>query len=263
MPVVVDADLRPLSQKDFGRVAYGVMNHVFAVHQELGRFFEEDIYRDALAIRCPGAETEVKIEVRFDDFVKEYFIDLLIDGGAPFELKTVRDLSDAHRSQMLNYLMLAGLSHGKLISLRPESVQHEFVNSHSTLATRRIFQVEDQGWQEPGMDRGPLLSWFSRFVEDVGTGLDLQLYTAAVTHFFGGEELAVRPVEIKVGGRTIGSQKVGLADVDWAFKVTTIPEKAIPLFEEHLRRFLNHTSLNGCHWINVTRDRITFRTLRK
>lgn len=263
MPVVFNTEIRPLSQAEFGRVAYSVINQVFALHQDLGRFFDEDIYRDALALRCSGAETEVQIEVRFDDFVKLYFIDLLVDGGAPFELKTSNELILRHRSQILNYLMLTGLSHGKLINLRPESVQHEFVNTHATHSTRRTFASSFSDWHEPESDRGLLRVWFSRFVEDVGTGLDQHLYAAAVAHFFGGEEQTVRTVEITSDGCCVGSQKIGLTDADWAFKVTTIHESGFKLFEEHLRRFLSHTRLHGAHWINVGRGRVTFRTVRK
>lgn len=263
MPVFTSAEIRPINQAEFGRIAYGVMNHVFAVHLDLGRFFDEDIYRDVLATRCQGAETEVRIEVRFDDFVKLYFIDLLVDGGAPFELKTVHALNQRHRSQILNYLMLSGLSHGKLISFRTEYVQHEFLNSHVTLATRRKFQIDTIEWQEPQTGRGSLQSWFGRFVEDIGTGLDTQLYTAAVTHFLGGEQSVVRTVEITDSGRRIGTQNIGLANDDWAIRVTTIPESGFPMFREHLCRLLSHTRLTGCLWINVTGNRVAFQSVRK
>ena len=47
------------------------------------------------------------------------------------------------------------------------------------------------------------------------------------------------------------------------FKVTTIGETDLPRFEDHARRFLNHTRLEGFHWINITRQRVTFTTIRK
>ncbi|MEJ7590250.1 MAG: hypothetical protein WKF77_01760 [Planctomycetaceae bacterium] len=67
MPVVVHADIRHLDQREFGQVAFSVMSHVFALQRDLGRFFDEEIYRDALAVRWPGAQTEVRIEI--DDAV--------------------------------------------------------------------------------------------------------------------------------------------------------------------------------------------------
>ena len=262
MPITIDADIRPLDQQEFSRVAYHVMHHAFSIHQDLGRLFDEDIYRDALAARLPGARTEVRIEVRFEDFVKDYFIDLLVDDGAAFELKAVRNIDDTHRAQILNYLMLAGLTHGKLMNFRSESVQHEFVNSHQTLMIRRRFQIDRQECSEPETRRGSLQSWFVRFVEDVGTGLDLNLYTAAVSHFCGNELIA-QPIAIMDRGVTIGFQKADLAANGWAFRVTAVAVESMPPLKLHLSQFLNHTDLEGFHWINVTRDRVSFCTLTK
>ena len=203
----------------------------------------------------------MRIEVRFDDFVKDYFIDLLVGEGAAFELKAARDLSEIHRSQMLNYLLLAGLTHGKLINFRTDSVQHEFVNCHQSLASRRTFQVEKCEWREPESGRGSLLPWFVRFVEDVGTGLDLQLYSTGISHFWGCSKSTAQPISIIDHGRIIGSQKVELAVDGWAFRITAVSAVAMPLLRRHLLRFLKHTDLEAIQWINLTRDRISFCTL--
>ena len=86
MPIKVHADVRHLDQDEFGEIAYEVMDHVFAVHNEMGRFLDEDIYRNAVAARIGGdSQTEVLIEVAFEDFIKKYYIDLLVAGGAVFE----------------------------------------------------------------------------------------------------------------------------------------------------------------------------------
>jgi hypothetical protein len=37
----------------------------------------------------------------------------------------------------------------------------------------------------------------------------------------------------------------------------------LPHFEDHARRFLQHTSLDRFHWINITRALVTFRTITK
>ncbi len=51
MPVSVDMELVRMSQDEFGAIAYRVMREVFAVHGELGRLFDEQIYQHALAAR--------------------------------------------------------------------------------------------------------------------------------------------------------------------------------------------------------------------
>jgi len=44
MPVKVHADIRHMDQDEFGQIAYGVMDHAFTIHNEMGRFFDQDIY---------------------------------------------------------------------------------------------------------------------------------------------------------------------------------------------------------------------------
>jgi GxxExxY protein len=60
--------------------------------------------------------------VSYEDFIKVYYIDLLIN-NAIYELKTAQILTGEHEKQTINYLMLTGLNHAKLINMRPPSVQ--------------------------------------------------------------------------------------------------------------------------------------------
>ena len=125
MPIQVGATTRRLDQIEFGGIAYDVMGCVFEIHNEFGRFFDEKIYKWELNRRCPGVQLEVPIEVTFESFRKLYYLDALVEGGAAFEFKTVESLTDRHRSQLLHYLLMADLSHGKLVNLRTEQVQHD------------------------------------------------------------------------------------------------------------------------------------------
>lgn len=263
MPITVHADVRRMAQEEFAQVAYDFMQCVFAVHNEMGRFFSEEIYRDAITRRFSDAQREVQIVVRFEDFVKEYFIDLLVSGGAIFELKTVSALTTSHRSQLLNYLLLTGLSHGKLVNLRPVSVEHEFVNTSLTKEDCIQFDVDDRNWREvPGSSR-PLAPWFVSLLHEIGAGLILHLYEDAVMHFLGGEEVAVQDVEVLDNTGRVGNQKLRLAVPGWSFRITALDSTGHSRFEEHVRRFLNHTHLHGIQWINVTRKQVVFRTISK
>jgi GxxExxY protein len=263
MPVHVDADVRRLDQEEFRRIAYDVMEQVFAVHNEMGRFFDEGIYRNAVASKVARSRTEVLIEVHFDDFRKQYSIDLLVDGGAVFELKAVRMLGAPQRAQLLNYLLLTGLSHGKLVNFRQELVEHEFVNTHLELADRTEFRTIVRGWKDPGPNGRPLQPWLLALLRDVGTGLDVRLYENAVSHVFGGDDAVLQDVAIFAGTGIIGSQKLRIAAPGWAFKVTAIDGSSFPWFEDHARRLLGHTTLDGLHWINVTRECVAFTTIEK
>lgn len=124
MPVWVGAKIRRLNQAEFGEIAYGVMSVAFQVQGELGRLCDEKIYKRELAFRLPGAQTEVPIELEFEDFGRMYYIDLLVGDGAMFELKAVDCLAPRHRGQLLNYLLLADAAHGKIVNFRTERVQH-------------------------------------------------------------------------------------------------------------------------------------------
>jgi len=264
MPIKVHANIQHLDQNEFGQIAYGVMDHIFEVHNKMGRFLDEDIYRDAVATRVGrDSQTELLIEVMFDDFCKQYYMDLPVAGGAVFELKTVRKLGAAHRSQLLNYLLLCELSHGKLVNLRPEKVEHEFVNTTLKRSDRTAFQVADQEWSEPCPAGRPLADWLLEFLRDVGAGLDVHLYESAVSHFFGGDDVVLQEVDVLLDGRCLGRQKVRLAVPGSAFKVTTLDDAGLPCSEDHARRFLQHTNLHRFHWINITRALVTFRTITK
>lgn len=263
MPVKVDAVIRHLSQEEFAGIAYKVMEQAFAVHNEMGRFFDEDIYRDEVAGRVANAQTEVRIEVTFEDFRKLYSMDLLVAGGGVFELKTVSALGPQHRSQLLNYLLLTGLSHGKLINFQTEMVEHEFVNTHLKLSDRTAFEVVQRNWCDPGPPTRPLLSWLVELLRDIGAGLDVHLYEAAVSHVFGGEDVVIQEIEVFSGPRHLGRQKIRLTGPGWCFKVTTLDEADLSRFEEHICRFLDHTNLSGAHWINITRNQATFTSVKR
>jgi GxxExxY protein len=264
MTITIHANLRRLNQDEFGKIAYEVMDHVFAVHNEMGGFLDEDIYRDAVAVRVGhDARTEVRIEVAFEDFHKDYYIDLLVASGSLFELKAVTRLGASHRSQLLNYLMLCELSHGKLVNLRGEEVEHEFVNTHLRRSDRTAFDVADQQWREPGAASRPFRDWMLAFLREVGAGLDIHLYESAISHFFGGDNAVQHQVDVLLDDQHLGRQKVRLATPGWVFKATTIDTEGLQRFEDHARRFLQHTDLEGFHWINITRPVVTFKSIAK
>ena len=242
MPIQVGTATRRLNEYDFGRIAYDVMRCVFDIHNEFGRFFDEKIYKRELGRRHPGTQLEVPIEVRFESFCKLYFLDAIIDGSAAFEFKTVESFTDRHRSQLLNYLLIADLPHGKLVNMRTEQVQHEFVNTTLRPSDRTSFEVVDGNWQEIG-DK-PVLEWFIAVLRDLGTCLDTSLYEEALTHFLGGKEEALRDVEVVSGGTVLGPQKFRLVTPDVALKITAFHADPGP-FEIQTRRLLEHTKLEA------------------
>ena len=48
MPIQVDANIHHLAQDAFGQIAYSVMDHIFAVHNTMGRFLEHEFVNTTL-----------------------------------------------------------------------------------------------------------------------------------------------------------------------------------------------------------------------
>jgi GxxExxY protein len=260
MPIKVGAITHRLREFEFGRIAYDVMRCVFGIHNDLGRFFDEKIYKHELCNRFPGTQLEVPIQVAFESFRKLYFFDVLINGCVPIEFKVAESLTNRHRSQLLHYLLLADLPHGKLVNMRTEQVQHEFVNTMMRPHSRKGFVINDCDWQEIG-DK-PIREWFIAFLYDLGTCLEIDLYEDALTHLLGGEDQVLKDIEVISAEVSLGLQKFRLVDPGVAFKVTTLTDD-LNLFEIHARRLLDHTNLEAFQWINITRTEIVFQTIRK
>lgn len=106
MPIDVQAELRRPTPDEFAALAYDVMACAFHVHNEIGRFFEEKVYKRLVAKRFGTAKLEVPVVVSFQDFTKTYFLDMLVRGAALFEWKAIERTGPEHRGQLLNYMLL-------------------------------------------------------------------------------------------------------------------------------------------------------------
>jgi GxxExxY protein len=267
MPIEHGIQIKLLSDEDFHALDYEVMGLAFAIHNEMGRFWSEPIYQNELANRCRKAgfaqvATEVPIRVSYQDFNKCYFADLLINNSVIYELKAVRAFTEEHQNQALNYLFLLGMQRGKLINLRPLSVQSRFVSTRITPEKRYHFAIEDQEWRELDGDSLWLKQLLVNLLNDWGAFLDIYLFYDAIYHFRGGQEKVVTEIKVMNGANFLGTQKVHLLNSDTAFNISSIT-KANSAYEEHLRRFLNYTSFKAIQWINFNHDQILFKTLLK
>jgi GxxExxY protein len=153
MPISTPFPLRAIEQKEFVVIDYEVMRHAFASQNELGRLCDEVIYQNDLAARLSAVglsvRTEVPVTVYHQDFSKTYFLDLVVNDSAIYELKTVTQLVREHEAQLLNYLYLEGVHHGKLINFRPPKVESWFGNTKLTHKLRRQCRLNAERWREP------------------------------------------------------------------------------------------------------------------
>lgn len=188
MPITPLHPVRRLSQGEFQELSYAVMGQVFEIHNEFGRFFDERIYKRELACRFPGVELEFPVAISHGTFSTTYYLDALIGNGGAFEFKAADVLTPRHRGQLLNYLLLLELAHGKLVNMRPESVEHEFVNATIRTADRYAFEVNADRWNQSLNGARRLRDCMVELLDDWGTGLRLEMHEAAVTHLLGGDD---------------------------------------------------------------------------
>jgi GxxExxY protein len=261
--------LRPIkrrSQDDFHQLDHKVMSVAFATQNDLGRLYDEIIYKREFALRLAKAgisvAREFSVRAQHGDFERSYFIDLLVDEGVVYEAKAVASLSDAHRSQSLHYLFLTETQHGKLINFRPIKVEHEFVSTQLTLADRRDFHILDQGWQRVNAESLRLRELISNLVRDWGTFLSLECYRDALIHFFGGEPSVSREIELTFERRVIGTHRVNLLSADTIFALSAI----LSDFEGMRQQLLKLLHLTPCaylQWTNIHSHTIRLTTLSR
>ena len=91
MPIVCDLPSEAVDQERFHEIDRTVMGQAFAVHNELGRFFDEGVYQLELSKRCGQVglctQREIPIAVSHLDFSKTYYLDLVVEGSVVYELK--------------------------------------------------------------------------------------------------------------------------------------------------------------------------------
>ncbi|MEI7730449.1 MAG: GxxExxY protein [Verrucomicrobiota bacterium] len=261
MPVFHPFPLRRISQTEFAAIAFAVMDHVFAIHNEFGRFFDERIYKRELAARMSAVSLEAPVTVSFDDFSKVYHLDVMVGAGSLFEFKTSESIHPRHRGQTINYLLLADLEHAKLINVRPEKVQHEFVNCSQRLIHLRHPRITDVKWDSTAPGSVKFRELLMALIHDWGAGLELALYEEALTFFLGGEAAVNVAVPVSGSSGLLGDQPMRLVTPDAAFKLTALSDDD-NAFAIHAQRLLAHTPLKAIHWVNLTHHQITFTTIR-
>jgi len=260
MPITVKDNLTRLSQREFAAVAYDVMREAFALHEEFGYLFDETVYRNALVDRVKGSVAEVQIDVTFQDFRKLYFMDIVVSNGGVFELKAVEKLNANHRSQLLNYLLLCEMAHGKLINFGSERVEHEFVNTSWTLAERRNFSVDAEEWTATDGFGQSEKSLVCDMLRDWGTGLHCTLYNDALSHFLGGQDGYLKKVDVFHNGKCVAHQVIPCCGISTTLHLTTFQSENT-WYQHQLMRLIQTTRIESAQWINIARKNITFKTL--
>ncbi|ODS34607.1 MAG: hypothetical protein SCARUB_00187 [Candidatus Scalindua rubra] len=116
----MDTNKKEILYKD---LSYKIIGIAMKVHSKLGYGFLEKVYENSMMVlfKKEGipAKQQVPITVYFEDeIVGDYFADIL-------ELKSVKNIMDAHRAQTLNYLKATGLRLAIILNFGKEKLEYE------------------------------------------------------------------------------------------------------------------------------------------
>ena len=108
-----------MTENDIGRI---VVDCAVQLHMELGPGLLQTLYEVVLAqqLRNEGMEVTrqvpIPIEFRGIRFDEGFRADLIVENKVILELKSVENISKAHKKQVLTYLRLTGLKLGYLLN---------------------------------------------------------------------------------------------------------------------------------------------------
>ncbi len=111
-------------------LAYKIIGCAMEVHKILGPGFKESVYEKALILefdrRKIGYESQKQYPVIYKGVhIQEFICDLIVENKVVVELKSLKQIADIERAQVINYLKVTGLSLGLLINFGERSLKYE------------------------------------------------------------------------------------------------------------------------------------------
>jgi len=108
---------------ELNQLSYEIIKAAIKVHRELGPGLLESVYQACMIIELKNMGIKVQSEVPIEIFYngqkindQGFRIDLLVDDTIIVELKSVGQVQDVHKKQLLTYLRLAKKPLGLLIN---------------------------------------------------------------------------------------------------------------------------------------------------
>ena len=111
-------------------LSYKIVGCAMEVHSLLGAGLLEQCYHNALYFELREAGFSVQYndpyEVKYKgNVVGEYLADLVVEGKIILELKSVRQLAEAHQAQLINYLHISGCRVGYLLNFQNSRLEFQ------------------------------------------------------------------------------------------------------------------------------------------
>jgi GxxExxY protein len=110
---------------------YKIIGICMEVHRNLGPGLLEIIYKDALEIEFKEnnilfeREKEFAIEYKGKILPHKFYADFIVNEDIILEVKAVKEFSNEHIAQVLNYLKLANSEIGLLVNFQTKSLQYK------------------------------------------------------------------------------------------------------------------------------------------
>ena len=132
---------------ELNQLSYEVIKAAIKVHKELGPGLLESVYHSCMIIELKNMGTKVQSEVPIEIFYNKqkindagFRIDLLVDDSIVVELKSVSQVQDIHKKQLLTYLRLAKKPLGLLINFNEVMLKEgitRIINSQNSHRTHK------------------------------------------------------------------------------------------------------------------------------
>ena len=115
--------------KRINELSYTIRGAIFKVHSLLGPGLLESVYVAALTYELSAlnlsVQTQLGVPVNYNGKMLElgFRLDLLVQDEIIIEVKSVENLHDVHRKQLLTYLKLANKKLGLLVNFNVSSLK--------------------------------------------------------------------------------------------------------------------------------------------
>lgn len=114
----------------YKELSYKIIGLAMEVYNKLGYGFLEKVYENALMILFQRegiqAEQQVPIKVYFEGkIIGDYVADILVENKIILEIKSVENIIDVHRAQVLNYLTATGFHLAIILNFGKEKLEFE------------------------------------------------------------------------------------------------------------------------------------------
>ena len=102
--------------------SYAIIGACFEVYKEKGNGFVEPVYQECLELELTAqkipftAQSALRLTYKGTELKQRYIPDFLCYDKIILEIKAVKQLTDEHRAQVLNYLKATGLRLGLLVN---------------------------------------------------------------------------------------------------------------------------------------------------